>query len=375
MPGGVMSNNNTKEILLKVTNLQTHLSRYGKRIYAVDGVDFELAYGETLGLVGESGCGKSMTALSIMGLVPGYPGIVEGEIYFSGLRLTAGSEIHKGLKGLKTRLSARRSRTQNLKEVRGKKIGMVFQEPELSLDTLFPIGMQIAEVIMAHSDGFSNTHWWQPKKRAQQKKEALSLAGEWLNKLHIDAKITDYPYELSGGMQQRVSIAAALVCKPLLLIADEPTTALDATIQVKVLNLLQEIKEKANLSILLIGHDISVISALSDRVLVMYNGRIMERGNSKIVLNECFPDKHPYTLALLRAVPRIFGRRRLLVLSGDMPDASVRPSGCRFATRCELKKTLSAEIQKKCHTEEPQEFQIELGHTIRCWNWNEFNIS
>jgi oligopeptide/dipeptide ABC transporter ATP-binding protein len=338
-----------KRALLRVVDLRTYLSRNGKLVYAVDGVDFELMPGEVLGLVGESGCGKTMTARSIMGLVPGSPGIVGGEIWFSRENLLEGLE--------KKDRNWRRQYQKRLREIRGKDMGMIFQEPELSLDPLFPVGHQIAEVALAHSDEMDRTHWWQVKRRAGGKRE---VAEEWLRRMEVDAEYETYPHELSGGMQQRISIGAALAGKPSLLIADEPTSALDVTIQARVLHLLQRIKEDSGLSILLISHDMSVISALADKVVVMYNGRVMERGESGVVLEEN-PDKHPYTEALLNAVPEA----SLLVLPGDVPDATFRLPGCRFAPRCGLK----YEIGERCDTQEPPEFSVQPGHSIRCWKW------
>jgi len=338
-----------KRALLRVVDLKTYLSRNGKLVYAVDGVDFELMPRETLGLVGESGCGKTMTARSIIGLVPGSPGIVSGEIWFSGENLLDGL-------GEKDR-KWQRQHQKRLREVRGKGIGMIFQEPELSLDPLFPVGHQIAEVALAHSGEIDRTHWWQVNKRAGSKREIVE---EWLRNMEVDAEYNTYPHELSGGMQQRISIGAALAGKPSLLIADEPTSALDVTIQARVLHLLQRIKEESGLSILLISHDMSVISALADKVVVMYNGRVMERGESGVVLEEN-PDKHPYTEALLNAVPEA----SLLVLPGDVPDATIRLPGCRFAPRCGLK----YEMGERCDTQEPPEFSLGPGHSIRCWKW------
>jgi peptide/nickel transport system ATP-binding protein len=342
-----------KEPLLKVAGLRTYLFQSGKPVYAVDGVDFELMPGETLGLVGESGCGKTMTARSIIGLVPGSPGIVSGEIWFSGENLLDGLE--------RKERKWRRQYQKRLREIRGKEIGMVFQEPELSLDPLFPVGHQIAEVALAHSGEIDRTHWWQVKKRIEDKRE---VAEEWLRDMEVDAEYKTYPHELSGGMQQRISIGAALAGKPSLLIADEPTSALDVTIQARVLHLLQRIKEESGLSILLISHDMSVISALADKVVVMYNGRVMERGESGAVLEENL-DKHPYTEALLNAVPEA----SLLVLPGDVPDATVRLPGCRFAPRCGLKLERDADFRKRCDTQEPPEISLEPGHVIRCWKW------
>ena len=352
-----------KEPLLKVVGLRTYLSRSGKPVYAVDGVDFELMPGETLGLVGESGCGKTMTARSIMGLVPDWPGIVSGEIWFSGENLLQGLQKSVAQDSILAQKDRKwRSQYQKrLKKIRGKEMGMVFQEPELSLDPLFPVGHQIAEVALAHSGEIDRTHWWQVKKRAGSKRE---VAGKWLRRMEVDAEYNTYPHELSGGMQQRISIGAALAGKPSLLIADEPTSALDVTIQARVLHLLQRIKEESGLSILLISHDMSVISALADKVVVMYNGRVMERGESGAVLEEN-PDKHPYTEALLNAVPEA----SLLVLPGDVPDATVLLPGCRFAPRCGLKLERNADFRKRCDTQEPPEISLEPGHSIRCWKW------
>ncbi len=382
-----------KDALLKVVNLQTHLQQYDKTVYAVDGVDFEILRGENLGLVGESGCGKTMTALSIMGLVPGSPGVVNGEIYFDGQNLLDGlpsygshSQFSIAAK-IRTRLWLRHYRN-TLKEFRGKKIGMVFQEPSLSLDPLQSVGSQIVEVILAHSDGMSRAHWWQLRKLMQNRRTAYSRTAKQLDKLGIDAKKLGYrPYELSGGMQQRIAIAAALAGGPSLLIADEPTTALDVTIQAKVLHLLQEIKKErgGELSIFLIGHDIGVISALADKVAVMYRGRIMEYGESSYVLNRKYKNKHPYTSLLLEAADRISGDSHHTKTSRDIQakgpkesfsDNTVRPIGCRFIHRCRLLEEgdLDPDVQRKCRGKaEPEEFSVGEGHRIRCWKWERWS--
>jgi oligopeptide/dipeptide ABC transporter ATP-binding protein len=359
------------EILLKVNNLKTYLKRGNKVVRAVDGVDFEIMQGETLGLVGESGCGKTMIARSLMGIVPGKPVIFEGEIWLSNINLMGKKRFNNGrfsinIIKLANHFRIKWKHNKAVSDIRSKKIGMIFQIPESSMDPLFKVKSQIAEVTM-------RVQMFQSKKRSQCKKESLKEASNLLLRLGVNIEDRTYPYELSGGMLQRASIASAIAGQPELLIADEPTTALDVTIQLKVLSLLKEIKENFNLSMLLIGHDMSVISALTDKVAVMYNGKIMEYGQSEILLDENVKEKHPYTLALLKCVPRLLDDYLPLALPGNVPDSTETLPGCRFSSRCKEKENLQ-ELGNLCDTKEPPEFYVKNNHKIRCWKFSNFEV-
>jgi oligopeptide/dipeptide ABC transporter ATP-binding protein len=295
--------------LLDVRNLSTHFFTRQGRLPAVDGVSFQIAPGETVALVGESGCGKSVTAASILRLVPDPPGrIVAGEILFEGrdlLKITAG----------------------DMRAVRGNRIGMVFQEPMTSLNPVFTIGDQIAEVVREH----------QKLSRAA----AYARVADLLNLVRIPDPhrlIRDYPHRLSGGMRQRVMIAMAIACEPALLIADEPTTALDVTTQAQILELLDELKQRLGMAMLLITHDLGVVAQTAQRVLIMYAGRVVEAAAVKDLFEEPL---HPYTRGLLQSLPRpdaevdAAGRPPPLVeIAGTVPSPAALPIGCRFAPRC-----------------------------------------
>jgi len=300
---------------------------------AVDGVDFDLSAGETLALVGESGCGKSVTALSILGLIPSPPGrIKSGRIQFE----------NQDLLGLNS---------EKLRRIRGREISMIFQEPMTSLNPVLSIGRQVAEPLIVHK-GFS-------------KSDALAEAAAWLEHVKIPAarnRLGDYPHQLSGGMRQRVMIAMAMICRPKMLIADEPTTALDVTIQAQILALMLELKKELNTSLLLITHDLGVVAQIAARVLVMYAGQIVEEGRIIDIFDQPF---HPYTLGLLKSMPR-FGDRlgggatRLNEIPGTVPSTTDRIIGCKFADRC----SYSFEI---CREQQPQLFQIRPDQRARCW--------
>ena len=319
--------------ILKINDLsvQFHIPEGITR--AVDGVDFDLNAGETLGLVGESGCGKSVTALSILSLIPSPPGrIKSGRIQFE----------NQDLLGLNP---------EKLRRIRGRDISMIFQEPMTSLNPVLSIGRQVAEPLIVHK-GFS-------------KSDALAEATAWLEHVKIPAarnRLCDYPHQLSGGMRQRVMIAMAMICRPKMLIADEPTTALDVTIQAQILALMLELKKELNTSLLLITHDLGVVAQIATRVLVMYAGQIVEEGRIADIFDQPF---HPYTQGLLKSMPRLGdrlggGATRLNEIPGTVPSTTDRIIGCKFADRC----SYDFEI---CREQQPQLFQIRPGQRARCW--------
>ena len=317
------------EPLLSVRNLQTHFRTEEGLFRAVDGVSFEIGRGQTLGVVGESGCGKSVTALTLMGLVPQPPGeIAGGEILFDGRDL------------LKLGGDA-------MRRLRGDRIAMIFQEPMTSLNPVYTVGEQITEAILAHRDVSAE--------------EARRLAIEMLEKVRIpspEKRVDDYPHHMSGGMRQRVMIAMALACAPDLLIADEPTTALDVTIQAQILDLMRQLKAESNAAILLITHDLGVVAELVDHVVVMYAGKVVESAP----VADLFADpQHPYTIGLLGSIPRLDeGRDRLAAIEGRVPSPYAPPSGCRFNPRCPF-------AIDRCREESPPLTEVRPGHRSACW--------
>jgi len=322
------------EPLLSVRNLQTHFRTEEGLFRAVDGVSFEIGRGQTLGVVGESGCGKSVTALTLMGLVPQPPGeIAGGEILFDGRDL------------LKLGGDA-------MRQLRGDRIAMIFQEPMTSLNPVYTVGEQITEAILAHRDISAD--------------EARRLAIEMLEKVRIPApekRVDDYPHHMSGGMRQRVMIAMALACAPDLLIADEPTTALDVTIQAQILDLMRQLKAESNAAILLITHDLGVVAELVDHVVVMYAGKVVESAP----VADLFADpQHPYTIGLLGSIPRLDeGRDRLAAIEGRVPSPYAPPPGCRFNPRCPF-------AIDRCREESPPLTEVRPGssgkaHLSACW--------
>jgi oligopeptide/dipeptide ABC transporter ATP-binding protein len=296
----------------------------------VDGVNFDVFAGETLGLVGESGCGKSVTSLSILRLVPEPPGhVLPGSlIEFEGHNLLT--------------LAPR-----ELRAIRGNRIAMVFQEPLTSLNPVVPVGAQVAEAAVVHQR--------LPRRAARARAaEMLALVGI----PDPGARARQYPHELSGGMRQRVMIAMALVCGPRLLIADEPTTALDVTIQAQILELLERLQRDLGMAVILITHDLGIVAGQADRVAVMYAGQIVETAPTRALFER---PAHPYTAGLLESVPRLDRpRERLHAIPGQVPAATAWPPGCRFHPRCPL-------AIEKCRTEQPPVFDISPGHTARCW--------
>jgi oligopeptide/dipeptide ABC transporter ATP-binding protein len=314
--------------LLEVSNLKTFFFTGDGLVKAIAGIDFTIERGETLALVGESGCGKSMTALSLLRLVPEPGRIVEGSIRFDGVDLLHMPE-------------------EEIRRVRGNRIGMIFQEPMTSLNPVFRIGDQIMESLQLH--------------RGLSKQEAAEIATELLHKVGIPAaeqRIKDYPHQLSGGMRQRVMIAMALACDPQLLIADEPTTALDVTIQAQIMALLGQIKSENNMATLLITHDLGVVAENADRVAIMYAGLIMEIAPVKEIYGE---PRHPYTKGLLACIPRVGERRKRLVpIEGSVPKAGATDEGCPFLDRC-------PEAFAPCKGKLPPLEEVQPGHWVRCW--------
>jgi peptide/nickel transport system ATP-binding protein/oligopeptide transport system ATP-binding protein len=316
--------------LLEVENLRTYFHTDAGTAKAVDGVSFYVDKGEVLGIVGESGCGKSVTSLSILRLVPQPPGeIVEGSaIRFGGRDLLALSEAE-------------------MRAVRGNDIAMIFQEPMTSLNPVYTIGDQIGEAVRLH--------------RRMGKREARTQAIEMLRLVGIpnpDERVDSYPHQLSGGQRQRVMIAMALSCEPDLLIADEPTTALDVTIQAQILDLLAELRARLGMAVVLITHDLGVVAEVCDRVLVMYAGRVVEEGSVEQIFRD---PRHPYTQGLMRAIPRLGAAAgRLAVIPGVVPSPIDWPPGCRFAPRCPYAWELTMR-------EEPDLFDVAEGHRSRCW--------
>lgn len=312
--------------MLEVRNLKTYFYTLKGVVRAVDGVSFELKKGEGLGIAGESGCGKSTLAYSLIRLVPPPGKIVEGEIVFKGRDVTKLRE------------------EEFRKEVRWKGISMVFQGAMNALNPVYTVGDQIAEVLMLHQ-GYT-------------KKEALETAGKLLQMVGIDPRrIKSYPHELSGGMKQRIVIAMALALNPPVVIADEPTTALDVVVQAQILNLMKRLKKELGLSVILISHDLSVIAELADKIAIMYGGKIVEYGSSDAIYNNPL---HPYTQALLGSIPRLRGEiRDLTWIPGQPPDLVKPPPGCRFAPRCRF-------AMEKC-SQEPPMVEVEPGHRVACW--------
>jgi len=312
------------QALLEVVDLRTNFFSDEGIVRAVDGVSLSIDEGETLGLVGESACGKSATALSILRLIDRRQGaIVGGRVFWRGEDLLSFSD-------------------REMRRIRGSDIGMVFQDPFASLNPVRTIGSQIAESVKLHQGAGG--------------REALSISREALASVRIPSpaeRLHEYPHQMSGGMQQRVMIAMSLSCNPRLLIADEPTTALDVTTQAQILELLEEIQERSGMSLLLISHDMGVISELADRIAIMYAGRIVEEGPAQQLLAG---PAHPYTRALLKSVPRLGGRRRsrLEAIGGSVPNPIDYPSGCRFHPRCDMAQSVCVEREPELRRLGPQ---------------------
>lgn len=315
--------------LLEVRNLRTHFQTYAGTVQAVNGISFSVAPGEALGIVGESGCGKSVTATSIMRLLPPNGKIVEGEIDFDGRDLASLSE-------------------REMQHIRGNEISMIFQDPMTSLNPVLKIRTQISESLQLHQ----NMTKAQAAKRSVELLELVGIPSPAM-------RVRQYPHEFSGGMRQRVMIAMALSCNPKMLIADEPTTALDVTIQAQIMDLMRELRQKLNTAIILITHDLGVVAGMCTRIQVMYAGRIIERGTPDDIY---YNPKHPYTWGLLKSVPRVDARerKRLHSIPGQPPDLLAPPEGCEFWPRCDY----AMEI---CQSQKPELTNIEGEHETACW--------
>ncbi len=316
--------------LLEVRNLSTHyVSARGTRVTrAVDDVTLTLEAGATLGIVGESGSGKTTLALSLLRLLPPAGRIVSGEISFEGEDLL-------------------RKSNAEMRRIRGKRIAMILQDPMASLNPLFTVGDQVAEPIRVH-DGASRRSAW---SRAQELLKAVRIAAP-------ETRVREYPHQLSGGMRQRVVGAIAISCEPRLLIADEPTTSLDLTIQAQYLNLLRDLQRAHHLALIFITHNLGIVAKMCDQVAVMYGGRLVESGPVARIYNA---PAHPYTRALLESIPRLGdSRTRLTAIDGQPPDPTALPGGCAFHPRC-------PKVMDRCRAEAPPEFSVANAHTSRCW--------
>ena len=327
------------ERLLEVNDLKTYFDTDEGTVRAVDGVSFHIDKGETLGVVGESGSGKSVTSLSVMRLIPSPPGrIASGEMLFEGEDLVKKSE-------------------RDMRRIRGNEISMIFQEPMTSLNPVYTVGHQIAEAIVLH--------------QGKSYRQAMILAAEMLDLVGIPEpgeRVKNYPHQMSGGMRQRVMIAMALSCGPKLLIADEPTTALDVTIQAQILELMNKLQDEIGMSILFITHDLGVVAEVADRVVVMYAGRAVEEGS----VNEIFGrPQMPYTVGLMNSIPRVdraaLHQERLVAIPGNVPNPLFLPEGCAFHPRCRYAKDV-------CKEAVPPLEDTGDGHMVRCIRWQELNL-
>lgn len=317
-----------KNTLLQVENLHTSFFTDNGEVRAVNGLTFRLDAGKTLGIVGESGSGKSVTAYSIMQILAETGRIVDGSVKFKGEDITKWS-------------------TKQMQAFRGSKCSIIFQDPMTSLNPVFTIGYQLEEAILLHTN--------------KSKKEAKERAIEMLTLVGVnepEARVKQYPHELSGGMRQRVMIAMALACEPDILIADEPTTALDVTIQAQILELMQELQEKMGMAIIMVTHDLGVIASMCDEILVMYGGRVCERGTADAIF---YHPAHEYTKGLLRSIPRADNMNERLVPIGGTPINLLQmPEGCAFCPRCDS-------AMKICLTQQPEEYRVGQDHLASCW--------
>ncbi|MFA9377989.1 MAG: ABC transporter ATP-binding protein [Lachnotalea sp.] len=320
---------NKKEPLLKIEDLEVSFFTYAGEVKAVRKISYELYPGEVMGIVGESGSGKSVSSYGVMGILPDPGKVVGGKIIFNGKDITNLPE-------------------KELLKLRGKEISMIFQDPMTSLNPVFTVGNQINEVLQKHTS-------LSKEERKNRMIELFELVG--INQ--PEKRINQYPHEFSGGMRQRVMIAMALACNPKLLVADEPTTALDVTIQAQIIDLLKELKNKIDMSVIFITHDLGVVADVCDKVAVMYAGNLIEKGSIDDIFYE---PKHPYTWGLLKSVPKINAdeHERLIPIEGNPVDLINPPEGCAFAPRCE-------HCMKICMTKKPPVCMIDEGHEVLCW--------
>ena len=315
--------------LLEVKNLRTYFYTDDGVSKAVDDVSFEVDEGHTIGIVGESGCGKSVSCLSVMRLIQTPPGkITGGEVWFKGRNLFELDD-------------------SEMRKIRGNAISMIFQEPMTSLNPVFTCGDQIMEALILHQHLTKE----QAKQRAIEMLRQVGIPGP-------EQRVNEYPHQLSGGMRQRVMIAMALSCNPALLFADEPTTALDVTVQAQILDLLRDLQKRFNMAIVMITHDLGVIAEMAERVVVMYAGKVQEDSDVHTIYKNPL---HPYTLGLQKAIPRVHqDTGRLYVIEGTVPNPLDFPPGCKFHPRC-------PDVMDKCRTQEPELVTITAGHKVRCW--------
>ena len=316
------------EPIIEVNGLKTSFRNDEGVVPVVNSIDFHINPGEVLGVVGESGCGKSVTSLSIMGLVPSPAGKVEGEILFKGENIANASEAR-------------------MRKIRGNEIAMIFQEPMTSLNPVFTIGDQLVETLRIHRK-------WSKKEARNRAVDMLKLVGLG----RAEELIDEYPHQLSGGMRQRVMIAMAMICEPKLLIADEPTTALDVTIQAQILELMKKLNQETDTAIMMITHDLGVVAQMCERVVVMYAGRIVEEGKVQTIFQN---PKHPYTIGLLQSIPDMrIKKDRLYSIPGNVPKPGTNNLGCQFAPRC-------AHAMEQCLSETPSLIDCGNSQQVRCW--------
>ncbi|WP_110928354.1 ABC transporter ATP-binding protein [Bacillus massiliglaciei] len=318
--------------IIEVKKLNTSFRTEEGEIPVVNSIDFHVNPGEVLGVVGESGCGKSVTSLSIMGLLPKQTGKIEGEILFNGKNIANASEAL-------------------MRKIRGNEIGMIFQEPMTSLNPVFTIGEQLIESLRIHRK-------WDKKQARKKAVEMLKMVGLG----RAEELMKEYPHQLSGGMRQRVMIAMAMICDPKLLIADEPTTALDVTIQAQILELMKKLNQDTETAIMMITHDLGVVAQMCQRIIVMYAGRIVEEGSVQTIFQN---PKHPYTIGLIQSIPDMRTKKdRLYSIPGNVPKPSAKQLGCQFAPRCE-------HAMEQCLSKTPDLKDFEDGQRVRCWLYEE----